>query len=668
MQVHPFPQQAEEDPPNAERVQPAPGVADQINEVVHEAADGDDQAPGQMHQGPDDVAHVAVDDPPVLAGNPPPPPQGLKNYTSWTEHAKNVKIFREKRRNDIEALKLQTTGLAKVTVDNIVNKPMMDLRNMLQNGQLNAVDVVSAYVKRAIEVDEWLNCITQMMNDPIEVARQLDEKEEKGPLFGLPFSIKSNFHVEGYPATIGLAEQLKLENFPTTTCALVQFLIDQGAVPICLTNVPQGLLAYVTSNPLHGTTKNPWDFSRTPGGSSGGEAALLAAGGAAFGIGNDLVGSLRIPAAFCGLVSLKPTQNRIPETGMHAGPESRGCLGLSSGFFTKTVEEQYFLLKTLVGCNGLEAENLREIEFNQPKQPKPVIAYFSNDGFNPVVPSNKTAVEDTITKLETLKEFTVKPVELSEICGDPYELAELLFKNVMPDNGASMNKLYSNEETDKNMKDFTFLLRIKQYKIVNWLASCSIIQFFIKLTYSTRFACLARSVNPAEQAVDELKKKVDIFKQKWNAVWDEKRYHALICPAFITPAQPFSFPAKLATGTFSTGLFNMLDVPAGIVPVDPVTAVDADLANQKTTYFAGIFGDKLLFRQNTAAAKSKNLPNAVQVVARTEEDCLYVMKRIEELNTGVQKLVWNGVPTTKKKVESEDLFTRVNKIPQGSSS
>uniref|UniRef100_A0A8R1EH09 Amidase domain-containing protein n=1 Tax=Caenorhabditis japonica TaxID=281687 RepID=A0A8R1EH09_CAEJA len=185
------------------------------------------------------------------------------------------------------------------------------LRQSLQSEQYNAYTVLCAFVWRAMKIQKEINCLTEVIVEAFQTAEALDQEyfrtgKAKKSLYGLPFSVKSNFHVKGYDVTVGLAKLL--DQPKETTTPFVEFLTGQGAVPFCLTNVPQGLLSYVSSNPLYGTTKNPWDFTRTPGGSSGGEAALMAAGGSAFGIGSDLAGSLRIPASFCGLVSLKPTQ------------------------------------------------------------------------------------------------------------------------------------------------------------------------------------------------------------------------------------------------------------------------------------------------------------------------------------------------------------------------
>ncbi|VDM83040.1 unnamed protein product, partial [Strongylus vulgaris] len=121
------------------------------------------------------------------------------------------------------------------------------------------------------------------------------------------------------------------------------------SVPFVITNVPQALISFVCSNSVYGTTLNPNDVTRSPGGSSGGEGALFMAGGSAFGIGSDLAGSLRIPAAFCGFVTLKPTEGRFVVENTNPGVPGRSRLALSFGFYTHTVENQVALLKTIIG-------------------------------------------------------------------------------------------------------------------------------------------------------------------------------------------------------------------------------------------------------------------------------------------------------------------------------
>ncbi|PIC43020.1 hypothetical protein B9Z55_009910 [Caenorhabditis nigoni] len=542
----------------------------------------------------------------------------------------------------------QTAEEIEKTFCEILQLDLISLKSRLQTDDYNAYTVLCAFIWRAIKIDEEINCITELIREAFDTAERLDdeyeESGEKGDLFGLPFSVKSNFFIKNYDVTCGLAKLL--EQPKTTTCPMVEFLSDHGAIPFCFTNVPQGLLSYVSSNPIYGTTKNPWDFSRTSGGSSGGEAALLAAGGSAFGIGSDLAGSLRIPAAFCGLVTLKPTQDRLCVTDTHGGLPGRGRLGLSFGFYTKTVNEQEFLLRTIVGnpsylelCPMSSPAKLGKTAITP--EEKLVIGWFTDDGFNPVVPSNRRAVEETIQNLKK-QGHTIVEFKLSEVSEEfpSFVVANMLFRNVMPDNGAYMSEMYGGEQYDEYMKLFIRLVRVKQNVVVSWLIRYGAMPL-AKLLLSKRLACIGSAYNSDLAACRQNQENTDTFKLHWIRYWKSKGLDALICPSFITPAQPFEYPAQLSNGAFLTGLFNMLDFPAGVVPVAPVNKRDVDLLNDPVDGFP-LEGDILLKKQRESAQQSAGLPNAVQVVTlpNCEEMCLRVMKLVEEASSGVQRLQW----------------------------
>lgn len=425
-----------------------------------------------------------------------------------------------------------------------------------------------------MKIQKEINCITEVIREAFIRAEELDEKyyqknETKPPLYGMPFSVKSNFNVsflkkkiffyqfivfqvEGYAVTVGLVKHLKERK--TSTCPFVQYLSDLGAIPFCLTNVPQGLLSYVTTNPIYGVTKNPWDLDRTPGGSSGGEAALLAAGGAAFGVGSDLAGSLRIPAAFCGLVTLKPTQDRLVTTGTHGGLPGRGRLGLSFGFYTRTVDDQYFLLNLIIGspeyrklCPMSSPATLQD--FSQERRRKLRFGYFVDDGFQPVVPSNRRAVNEVVEKLRA-NGYECEPFHLDSLKMRvmekrflPFlpkkekfygvtEFADMMFRNVMPDNGTYMaNDIYNGEPSAKYMCIFIWMIWLKQTLLAGPAIGC----LSPLIRWSSRTASvLAESRNWTLAGMRRNQERTDMFKEVWLKSWKDMHIDALICPSFIS--------------------------------------------------------------------------------------------------------------------------------------
>ncbi|KAJ5332305.1 hypothetical protein MYU51_007307 [Penicillium brevicompactum] len=199
---------------------------------------------------------------------------------------------------------------------------VVDLISALADGSLTAVEVTLAYSKRAALAQQLVACLTETMFDEAhERALFLDDLRAQGklagPLHGLPISIKDNFNYKGVDSTIGMIcflDDKAPENSP-----LVNILLDLGAVIYVKTNVPQTMMTTDSHNNVFDRTLNPWNTTLGPGGSSGGEGALIALRGSPLGVGTDIGGSIRIPAHCCGLYGFRPSAQRIPNGGM------RGC-------------------------------------------------------------------------------------------------------------------------------------------------------------------------------------------------------------------------------------------------------------------------------------------------------------------------------------------------------
>ncbi|TMQ11706.1 MAG: amidase [Deltaproteobacteria bacterium] len=181
----------------------------------------------------------------------------------------------------------------------------------LASGALSAAEAVDAHIARIEAVDRELGAVVWKRYDAAraeaaEADRRRQAGEPTGSLHGLPITIKECFDLEGSPATFGVVGRSELAAHDDPYVAALR---RAGAIVLGKTNVSQLLLYIESDNPVYGMTRNPWAADRTPGGSSGGSAAIVAAGGSALGLGNDIGGSVRIPAAFCGIVGLKP---RLP--------------------------------------------------------------------------------------------------------------------------------------------------------------------------------------------------------------------------------------------------------------------------------------------------------------------------------------------------------------------
>lgn len=198
----------------------------------------------------------------------------------------------------------------------------------VRSGDISAVELIDSHLERITEVNPQVNAVTQLMAEHArEAAASTDRRraagEDPGPLAGVPFTVKECLAVEGVPTTFGAT---RFRDLVAAADALpVARLRAAGAVPIGHSNMPTMILAGMhTRSELFGDTVNPWDPSRTPGGSSGGDGAAVATGMAALGLGNDSGGSIRIPASFCGVAGLKPTAGRFPSDQRVLGPDDPG--------------------------------------------------------------------------------------------------------------------------------------------------------------------------------------------------------------------------------------------------------------------------------------------------------------------------------------------------------
>jgi amidase len=193
-----------------------------------------------------------------------------------------------------------------------------DLAAEIRARRIGCLELLEFYVARAERFNPALNAIVAWQIDRArERARAADSAlargETWGPLHGIPMTVKESFDVEGLPSTWGNPRWK--DNIATANAALVDRLLGAGAVIYGKTNVPLMLADAQSYNEVYGTTNNPWDPSRAPGGSSGGEAAAVAAGLCALGAGSDLAGSLRNPAHYCGIYAHKPSWGLIPTRG-----------------------------------------------------------------------------------------------------------------------------------------------------------------------------------------------------------------------------------------------------------------------------------------------------------------------------------------------------------------
>lgn len=307
---------------------------------------------------------------------------------------------------------------------------------LIRAGDVSSSEMVRAHLERIDEINAKLNAAVEILRESaLRAAGEVDRRRAAGeamrPLEGVPFSIKDSIEVEGTvcsAGTLGFRNRERSKKDAT----LVARLRDAGAIPIARTNLPDLLFAFESDNLIFGRTNNPYDLTRTCGGSSGGEAALIAACGSPFGLGSDAAGSVRLPAHYCGIASLKPTSGRLARTG-HV-PAAGGWLEMvwQIGPMARRVEDLWTMMPILVGMDGLD-RTVAPMRYGDPAQ-VPLrdlrVAYFTDNGIAAADAETRAVVETAAKALAS----EVRSVEECRPAGIE-ESYELEMKMIGPDGG-----------------------------------------------------------------------------------------------------------------------------------------------------------------------------------------------------------------------------------------
>ncbi|XP_042213324.1 fatty acid amide hydrolase 1-like [Homarus americanus] len=453
---------------------------------------------------------------------------------------------------------------------------------------------------------EWYSLIGQRNRALIASFRQewaasLEEaplETRNLPLYGLPVSVKENIDVEGRDTTLGLAKNLYRPAF--RHAALVQALKAQGAVPFCKTNVPQTCIRYGCSNPVWGETVNPANTQRTSGGSSGGEGALVGAGGSVLGVGSDLGGSVRIPAHFCGVVGLKTTRGRLSTQGVLS--VMNGDVGIrgSPGLLGRDVEIVVAGLRALLegGCMFELDPQLPPISWRHHlyTDDRPLrVGWYDDDNVFPITPGCRRAVAEARDAFHAAGHHIVafSPPDVRHA----WNLITAIYT---ADQGRTVQHLLDGEvvdhsiSTNKKLAAPKFIKAIRK-QIVHRKSPLMADLFTSEASSSHQ---LLRVLGSQAEYVEEF---VD--------AWTSCHLDVLLCPAFPMPAPPPSYPTKTMAALLTTCLYNLCNFPAGVVPVTHETEEDQEkLEDYPTT-------DLMFQLVKEATRDATGLPIGVQVVA-----------------------------------------------------
>jgi len=262
------------------------------------------------------------------------------------------------KESDLKASMSNFAGGRSLSGSNLTDLSLYTLSKIIRNGEITSENLVALYLERIQEIggQKGINAYITVAGDAaLSQAAKLDnlakQKKFKGPLHGLPIAIKDNLDTKDIKTTGG--SKILASWIPPEDAHVIQRLKQAGAIIIGKTNMHEFALGVTTNNPHYGPTRNPYDLSRIPGGSSGGSGAAAAAALCAGAIGTDTGGSVRIPSALCGVVGLKPTLGRVGRGGLIPLSFTRDCIGP----MTRTVMDAAMILEVIAGEDHRDPES-----------------------------------------------------------------------------------------------------------------------------------------------------------------------------------------------------------------------------------------------------------------------------------------------------------------------
>ncbi|XP_014767730.1 fatty-acid amide hydrolase 1 [Octopus bimaculoides] len=522
-----------------------------------------------------------------------------------------------KRAEQLKSLKekLQKSSLTKEMRNKILSLDIVQLQKRLKDRSLKAIDVLHAYQYKALEAQEKTNCLTAIIPEAEELALKCDSVPYvTKPLHGIPISLKENIIYKGLHTTCGLGFSL-LSPPHADDSNLVKCLKELGAVPFVTTNVPQSLMSISCDNSIFGQTRNPHKADRCPGGSSGGEAALIGYGGSILGIGSDIGGSIRCPAHFCGIYGLKTTITRMGLGSAYKPVKEQILIQTSVGPMAQTADGLIMATKALFSQEVFEMDpQISPTEFQNhlfDGKRKLRIGYYETDNVVSATSACRRAVLLAKKALEakghTVIDFT--PPRILD--------AVLLAVNITCSDGYLMSKLIKYESPTEELY---FITKSEGFrKIIS-----ALVYPFDKIS------------SKIVRALDGRRKYQDIYnlvaeKEKYDKEFADAmkkdKLDALICPVMSSTSLLIKCPNFGRFPNYSLP-YNLLNYPGVSMPITKVTEEDV-----KATYKARSLTEYLVKK---SIPGSVGLPVSIQIIVPTYKDEL-ALRIMKELDSELKK-------------------------------
>lgn len=507
-------------------------------------------------------------------------------------------------------------------MNNLGNLSANQLLQLIDKGEVSSRQVTQHFIDRIEQHNPSINAVVvplfeQALKDADLADELFKQGKRTGKLHGLPITIKECFDLNGTPSTMGVMSRKNdiRQNIDDYIAALQR----EGAIVLGKTNVAQLLMYIESCNPVYGVTNNPYNLNHTCGGSSGGEGAVIAFGGSPVGIGTDIGGSVRFPAAFCGICSIKPTMQRIPDLCRFVDNPPPVSINSVAGVLGNSADDLQLLLEIINEEASKKNSNQPLKKFKDVDITKLKVGYFLSDGLFEPMPAVKRGVLEAVEQLKKLgvqvTEFT--PPNLAEA-------EELFFKILSADKAVLFTQNLKKEKAMPQAAGLVMLSTVSPFvrSILSGLTGL-LGQKAIK-----RIIPYFGGAGDAYRKENEEKQKA--FTVKYEFAMNNSaigKLDAVISPVCALPAILHNTADKVGLGGIYTGQHNVTGFPAGVATISKVKPEEA--VGRKTT------ADLSIITAAKIEAESSGLPLAVQIAARHWDEHI-VIALINHLHRKVQ--------------------------------
>ncbi|ESK87066.1 amidase protein [Moniliophthora roreri MCA 2997] len=539
---------------------------------------------------------------------------------SYFEHLRACRIKQQERRDRIASLPPEFHNPLSARDKEILDLPVSELALRVRRGEIDPEASLIAYSKTALKAHEETNCLTEVM---IHEARGwAKDCNKNGPLAGVPVSLKDMLGVKGFDSSVGFSAWV---GRPMQEDSIVTKLLrDAGAIPFVKTNIPITLMSFESNSDLFGLTTNPHHSGYAPGGSTGGEAALLAYGGSRIGIGTDVAGSVRVPAHFSGIYAIRSSVGRFPRSGSVTSIPGQEGVPSTHSPMTRTLEDLETVWRAVIEMKPWEYDYnclvlpWREVDLSQ----RPLKwGVMWEDGVIAPSPACKRALQLVVDQLQK------NGHEIVSI--DPpsaYEGTKIASQLLLSDEAKLMTKpIRLWEWCDAGIR------QVRKWFNTPWFLKKVYIWYIRYIRKDQIHAGFLEGLMSERKITDywPLVARREAYRKQWFDMWNAHELDFVLTVPNALPAVPHGGTKDGVKSCGYTVLFNMLDYTAGVLPI---THVDAALDRLPQSFKPRNTIERGVYRMYDAE-KMAGLPVGVQIVGRRleEERVLEAMKVVQNV-------------------------------------